>query len=330
MSGGSTAPLGLVEWEAQCWVARFVGGEAEADELAAFQRWAARNPAHVEAFASACRQWDALGPAGLAFRADEARKASALRASAAAAPRQLARRAFIGSALAASAAAAAYVAARPPFGLWPSVAELGADYRTSVGEQREIVLASGQTVALNTRTSVALRPSAPGNARIEVIAGEAAVTVADAAHAIEVIAGRGRVLADKASFNIRCDGVSVQTACLSGRAEVVLRGRSIFLDAGQQVSYSDSGFGPVTSANATMVASWKEGVLLFHATPLANAVAEINRYRSGRIILTNAALGQRLFSARFRIANIDDAVAQIQQIFGATTTTLPGGIVLLG
>ena len=70
--------------------------------------------------------------------------------------------------------------------------------------------------------------------------------------------------------------------------------------------------------------------LVFRSTPLADAVAEINRYRSGRIFVTNAALGRRLFNARFPIANVDGVVAQIQQVFGASVTTLPGGIVLLG
>ena len=63
---------------------------------------------------------------------------------------------------------------------------------------------------------------------------------------------------------------------------------------------------------------------------LTEAIAEINRYRPGRIILTNAALGARIFNARFRIENIDGVVGQIQQVFGASATSLPGGIVLLG
>ena len=69
---------------------------------------------------------------------------------------------------------------------------------------------------------------------------------------------------------------------------------------------------------------------MFHGTPLSEAVEEINRYRPGRIIVTNAALGRRLFNARFLIANVDGVVGQIQQVFGATITNLPGGIVLLG
>jgi transmembrane sensor len=86
----------------------------------------------------------------------------------------------------------------------------------------------------------------------------------------------------------------------------------------------------LTSIDPAVVTAWKDGVLVFHETRLSEAIAEINRYRPGRIILTNAALGHRLFNARFRIKDVDGVTAQIQQVFGASATALPGGIVLLG
>jgi transmembrane sensor len=240
------------------------------------------------------------------------------------------RRAFLGGALAASAAAVAYLAVRPPLGLWPSLSELRADYRTGVGEQRSVALADGPLVELNTRTSIVVVPVAGGPAHMELISGEAAVSVApDKARAVEVVAAGGRVVATNSTFNLRCDGDTVIATCLSGAIEVRHGGRSAQLQAQQQVTYSSNGLGPVTVIDPAVVTAWQEGLLVFHSTPLAEAVAEINRYRSGRIILTNAALGRRLFNARFRIKNVDGIVTQIQEAFGASVTTLPHGIVLL-
>jgi transmembrane sensor len=336
MSGGADHPvmqLDAIDREAQHWVTRFAGGDAVAEELATFRLWAARDPAHAQAFARACRLWEAVGPAAKMFADADTRAAfvAAVPAVSRSSPRpQLARRAFIGGALAASAAAVGYVAIRPPLGLWPSVVELAADYRTAVGEQRVIALAGGPSIDLNTRTSIALRPVADGTESIELIAGEAAVTARGAQRRVEVIAIGGRVSAADASFNIRCDGPLVQTTCVAGEIEVAYRAQSVRLGVGQQVSYSDTGIGAASAVDAAAVTAWRDGVLLFHATPLADAVAEINRYRTGRIILTNAALGQRLFNARFRIANIDGVVEQIQRIFDTSVTRLPGGIVLLG
>ena len=64
---------------------------------------------------------------------------------------------------------------RPPLGLWPSYAEMQADYRTATGEQRRYALDAQQlTLALNTQTSlnVATRDGRP---EIELVAGEAAI-----------------------------------------------------------------------------------------------------------------------------------------------------------
>ncbi len=62
----------------------------------------------------------------------------------------------------------------------------------------------------------------------------------------------------------------------------------------------------------------------------SDVVAEVNRYRHGKVILTNAALGRERFNARFRIENIDRVVDQIAVVFGVKAKTLLGGITLLG
>ena len=49
-------------------------------------------------------------------------------------------RLLVGGAVAA--AAAGYMIVRPPFGLWPPLQELAADYRTKKGEQRTISVVS--------------------------------------------------------------------------------------------------------------------------------------------------------------------------------------------
>jgi transmembrane sensor len=317
------ALLHPVEREAHAWLMRFATGDASHAELEAFKAWAASDTAHAEAFARACRLWDAFGPASEMLAATSKVNRVGIKPL-------VQRRAFIGGAMAASAAAATYLALRPPLGLWPSVAELAADYRTGIGEQRSISLAGGPSVELNTRTSIAFRSATDGTARIELIAGEAAITAQpDVGRAVEVIAADGRIRAMEALFNMRCEGKTVFTTCVTGAIQVEQRGRSVRLRAQEQVIYSPDGIGPVVSIDPEVVTAWKNGILVFHATPLAAAVVEINRYRSGRVILTNAALGRRLFNARFRIENIEGVFAQIQQVFGATVTTLPGGIVLL-
>lgn len=311
-----------VDREAHDWMTRFTGGNATAADLQAFRDWSARDPVHKEAFARACQLWEAIGPASDLLKSRQ--DAHVSRSN-----RLVGRRAFLGGALAASAAAAAYLAAQPPFGLWPSLSELAADYRTAPGEQRSLVLAGGPSVELNTRSSIALRPSSDGAERLELLGGEAAISTR-AGMNVEVIAGEGRVVTADAVFNMRYERGIVSTTCVSGALDVACGDRSVRLRPGEQVVYSPNGLRAVAKVDPVAVTAWKDGMLVFQSTPLDEAVAEINRYRSGAIIITSAALGRRLFNARFHIANVDGVVAQIQQIFGASVTSLPGGIVLLG
>lgn len=63
--------------------------------------------------------------------------------------------------------------------------------------------------------------------------------------------------------------------------------------------------------------------------PLQKVVDEINRYRPGRIIITNSELGRRIVTGSFRQDQLGGFVAQVQQLFGAKAVSLPGGLMLL-
>jgi transmembrane sensor len=315
----------VIEREAYEWVRCFASGVADSAELAALQQWSARSAAHREAFDRVSRAWQQLGSVG------ESAPRSGHIAVTSRSPLR-GRRAFIGGAIAASTAVMATMVVKPPLGLWPSWSELSADYRTEPGEQRQVTLADNVSVELNTRSSMTLRPEGGDTRRVELIAGEAMISATSiAAGPVTVLAADGRVIATNASFNLRYDDPrSVCVTCLEGDVQVRRLGAMLPLRAGQQVVYSDQGIGPATSIDPAAVTAWQHGLVIFRSTPITEVVAEINRYRSGRVVLTNAKLGRRELNARFRIEDMDRVVGQIEQVFGAHATTLPGGILLLG
>ncbi|MFX8164845.1 hypothetical protein ABTL04_21185, partial [Acinetobacter baumannii] len=51
--------------------------------------------------------------------------------------------------------------------------------------------------------------------------------------------------------------------------------------------------------------AWKDGKLMFDRTPLAQAVADINRYRATPAVLTDPALGRLQISGVFDSARTD-------------------------
>jgi transmembrane sensor len=314
--------------QAIAWVIRLNSGAATADDAAAFELWRSRSPEHETAFRDAVRLWRNAGDVTRQLVADRRlpHEATGDRRL----PRvPLTRRGLIGGAMAAS-VTCGYLTMRPPFGLWPSLNELSADYRTAKGEQRHVTLTSDVALTLNTQTSIAIR-SSPAEPRIELIAGEAAVTAKrhDATPLVIDAAG-GQISAYLATFDVKCLNDVVSVSCLDGTVDVAWKGQRLSIPAGRQVSYSaSSGLGPTLAVDADQAKAWQAGLLIVRDWPVSRLVAEINRYRPGKIVVMNAGLAGRMISGTFYLDHLDDFIGQAENLFGATARSLPGGIVLL-
>jgi transmembrane sensor len=312
-----------LEREAHEWLARLTSGRATAVDAEALRRWCERSNAHAEALAEATLLWESLAPAAreVANRSVDAMLAKP--------PATLARRAVLAGGLAAATAAAVYGLLRPPLELWPSIFDLAADYRTGTGERRQIALEGGVSVELNTRTSLNIR-AANDSRHIELVSGEAAVATGGVlATPLVVSAAGGRVIASDAKFDLRCDGGLASVACLQGALKIEYQGGVAALAARERLSYGNGRLGSTAAVDPATVTSWREGRLVFHGVPLVRVIEEVNRYRPGRIILMNSALGRRTVDATFPIDRTDDVVSLVRRAYGAEVTTLPGGVVIL-
>jgi len=312
--------------EAQTWLRRLHSGEATADDVAALERWKVTSPAHAAAFAEASLLWTVLGDAAQQAERDLAVGQKVVRPNFGAS-----RRGFLigGAALAASAAGVMVV--RPPLGLWPSATELNADYRTGTGERKQVDFARQIAIELNTRTSLDVRPLADDSVHLELLSGEAAIGSREGQIVqVTVVAGAGRAIARNASFNIRKIGEQVRVNCIDGRVDVVCHDQSVALMAGQQVAYNASGNGEVVAADPELVTAWRRGMLMFRRAALADVIDEVNRYRTGRIVLMDSALAERQVIASFRLDRIDDVIDFIAKAMNLRVRTLPAGVVLVG
>lgn len=311
--------------EALAWLARFSLGEVAEEDLVALRRWRDASPAHAAALAEAGRLWaDLEGPLrvlGSEGATEPSRKEPVVRRSS--------RRMFLMGGAAVAASAAGVMMVRPPLELWPSIAELAADHRTGTGERQHLALADKVSVDLNTRTSISLR-SEDQDAGIELVSGEASVTVGEAEKPFVVFAAEGHASALRATFNVRRQGAAVRWTCIDGEIAVAFGGRTCTLGPAQRVTYDPTGLGEVAKADLAVDVAWRSGILVFRNTPLGLVIDEVNRYRSGRIILLDKSLGGRLVTARFEIARLDTVMNQIGNVFKVPVKTLPGGLVLVG
>jgi transmembrane sensor len=321
------AELEALRTEALAWVIRLHSGDATSDDATALARWRGKSQAHEAAFRDAVGLWRTFGAATRRLVAEKQRVRSEPSAGP---PRRLAgRRGLIGGVIAAS-LGGAYFAVAAPLGLWPSLKELSADYRTAKGEQRVVSLSNDVSLTLNTQTAIAVR-SIRDNAHIELISGEASIAAKrDGASPFVVDAAAGRIAALRANFNVRClDGVA-SVSCIDGAVEVELKGRAVRLTNDQQVSYSAAtGIGVVSPVDPRQATAWQDGLLIVRDWRLTRLVDEINRYRTGKIIVMDTQLGNRLVTGTFHLDHLDDFIGQTAGLFGASVRSLPGGVVLL-
>jgi transmembrane sensor len=316
-------PGANVEREARDWLQRLVSDKVSTADLAALDRWRAESPEHRRAFARASLLWDVLGKVA---READARDA-ACRPARLSLVRPVGRRALLAGSAAAS---VAYLMARPPLHLWPAVSELMAAYRTGTGERRQLAIASGITVEMDTQTSLTAPVVADQHYALELISGQLAISVqADAARPVVIAAADGQSRADVANFDVRRAGSSVCVTCVEGAVQISYRTTIVTLGPGQQVSYGSGSLGSAITADPAVVTAWQRGLLVFRDVPLAHVVDEVNRYRPGRIILLNQTLAERRVVAGFRLDRIDDVVSYLISAFGARTRSLPGGVVLV-
>lgn len=313
--------------QATAWIMLLMSGSATAADAEALRRWQRSSAANREAFAEAKMLWDTLGPASKAVAARTAPSGELYAQSTSARGRQLTRRIILTGSLAASAAAIGYIGSNPALRLWPSIDELTADYRTGAGEQRRVAVSESISLTLNTRTSISLRGDPSVARSMELIAGEASVSAAGRA-AFSVDAAGGSATGG-ARFDVRRDGTYVQVTCLDGTVEVACDGRSVTIERGKRVVYDASGLGEVAAVDISAATAWQRGQLVFRHEPFAQVIAEVNRYRPGRIVVLNAELARRDVVATFQLNQIDEVVRGLSEAFGAHARSWPGGLLFL-
>jgi transmembrane sensor len=314
----------LLKRDARRLITQLVSGEASGADFDAAKRWRRQSPAHETAFVEAMRLWQNLGTAGRDLLAQEGAPAWPSPAV------SVSRRTILIGGGALAAAAAAYAVVNPPLGLWPSFDELRADYRTVTGEQRDLTLADNVSVRMNTQSAMAVPPPGDGRDEVTLISGEASFAMLQqSTRSLAVVTNAGLTVANRARFDVRNFGSGVCVTCFDGDVRVEQGAQTATVGINEQIRYDKNGIGKTVSINPVETAAWREGVLIFRDTPLADVITELNRYRPGKIVLAKTGLAQKAVNGRFRIDRIDDVIAWLAQVYGAIPRSLPGRVTLL-
>jgi len=295
-----------LQQQAHDWLVLLTSGQATTADADALRAWCALSDDHAYAFAQAKALWHGLGAAAAKTHG----------------PR-IGRRALLAGAIAASAAAVAVSYSVP--GGWRAI---DADYQTAVGEQRQVQLASGITLQLNTRTRLNQQVLPAGLQNIELLHGEISVQ-APADSTVRVQSGAGWMAARNARFNVRRLDERTCIACLEGIVQVQVGSQQISVSQGRELVYAGQVVDDNRAFDPAAIDAWTQKRLVFNDTPLAQVIDEVNRYRPGRLVLLNTTLGQRKVQVRLGLDQLAGFAQMIHDAYGATCTELPGGVVVI-
>ncbi len=190
-----------------------------------------------------------------------------------------------------------------------------ADYRSAPGERREVALADGSTLLLNTASAVDVMFSSTARL-LRLRAGEIAVhAVADTAPAPRPFVVRtrlGDIEAQASRFCVRQEGGLCRVSVQEGRVRIgsAAHPRSLVsLAAGEQSSLTDEGVSPPSPADPH-ASDWQRGVLYAQRMRLDAFAAELGRYRSGMLRCDPEAAHLRI-SGAFQLRDTDAVLAAL-------------------
>jgi len=197
--------------------------------------------------------------------------------------------------------------------------EWSSDYRTATGERRDLRLADGSQLILNTRSAVNVRFD--GEQRlIELHTGEILVAThvdpMTPPRPFRVHTTQGRILALGTRFTVRIDDGVTTVQVLEKAVEASPEGQPALrqrVEAGQQFSFNAdklASLQPVAAGSA----AWNDGRLVVVDRPLSEVLAELSRYRKGHLGCSPALANLRI-SGAFPLDNTDEALLALAENF---------------
>jgi transmembrane sensor len=190
---------------------------------------------------------------------------------------------------------------------------------TETGQEKQIVLADGSRVLLNTATRLRVRLTRRVR-RLVLENGEAVFLVRHDSHwPFTVIAGRTSTHDVGTAFDVLHLAGQTNIAVMKGRVLVDASSSSashqqVALTAGQATAYTNvSGLGPIRAADLSRIAAWQRHRVEFHDETLASAVSDFNRYIAKQIVIGDPSVAGIRVSGVFRC---DDASAFVRALYG--------------
>ncbi len=222
---------------------------------------------------------------------------------------------------------------------WSSGDEIA--YQTAIGEQRQVTLADGSRVYLNTHSSIRV---AFGNdsRQVHLSRGEAFFEVhkdAKRPFVVETPEGLVRVLGTR--FNVRLDRAETTVTVEEGKVGIVsLDARSDAIEpdfipqstlvANQQIILAAGDLEQTANTvDASAASTWRVGKQVYDGVPLSDVIRDLNRYFVGEVKLGDPSLAKIQVVAVLDLRDRASAIAALESTFNIVATQKPDGLIVL-
>lgn len=293
------APLDPLSEAALAWLVRLHDGTATDADWDAYEAWQSSSPEHQRAAQATEILWQSIGPA---IQRPRRHKAGRL----------LAALLVVG------------------FGLWLTTLTGAphhwlADLRTGAGELQSVTLADGSQLLLDAGSSVDV-DIADDHRRLTLHRGALQVQVSpDAARPFEVRAAGGTIRALGTAFEVRRldHGNTVRVAVTEHAVSVQYQDGLRRVDSGETLQYGPDLLGQPQPADLRSLTAWQRGRLVFDNRPLGQVVDEMQRYRSGLILIADERLRSLPITGVFETGDAEALVDAVAAVLPVQVTRLP-------
>ena len=351
ITGKQYSPRPEIEAQARAWVVTLDGDPAR-DELEAFKHWLNRSPLHREIFQQTAMTWQLMDRfAELYFQGQGLHP----RAEHPARTEKTFRRFILGAAL------TGLLLCAVALGIWyqhpvdDEVAQTtgtSTEYATAIGEIRTVNLQDGSVLQLNSNTRVTVAYTG-AERRIHLDGGEAYFEVRHAADRTFLVYTEKYVIAATGTaFSVTNLDDELGVLVTEGRVEVsalrpstagagqpepkagaattpqvpLAQGQRIILDERRDLLESVQ---RVTPEIIEKNLAWRDGMLRFDNDPLDSVIAEINRYTTVRIQITDSSIRDLRFGGYFRIGDVPLILATMEENYGLKVDKINDNLVYL-
>jgi transmembrane sensor len=318
-------PHDKVAAEAREWFVRLLDDDVSADEIALWQAWLARSPAHREAYDRVTDAWSLGGAGERPTHAELAQDRYDGSVPVAQWSGKLRRAVFRPAAIAAS-LAVAVLGGAAVFNALPA-GEAQA-ITTARAQHKQTRLADGSKIAVGAMTGVQVRMS-ERRREIQLDKGEAFFNVAHDGRPFVVRTPFGAVTAEGTAFNVDVSDGQLCLTVTEGMAVVQPSGlftKPVRVAAGQRLVVNAAG--AVVAATAAPV-TWRQGRLEYRGEPLSAVIEDVNRYAEHPIVLRDPTVGQLAYTGTVRLDATGDWAQGLPAAFPLDVAQGEGGVIVL-